>query len=109
MGGWATSAGGVARVGVALALAVFLGAEAPAPGGTVEMTVLGVVSPSATFGLTRHLLGIPGVRAMRFDLQHGLATMQLAPDATVTDEQLREAVRGAAYTPGDIHRIPPGP
>ena len=109
MGAWTAMAGGVARAGAVSALAVVLGAEAPVPGGTVEMTVLGVVSPSATFGLTRHLLGIPGVRTMRFDLQHGLATMQLAPDAMVTDEQLREAVRGAAYTPGDIHRIPPAP
>ena len=103
-----------ARLGAVFALAALLGAAAPPPGaggqgGSVEMTVLGVVSPGATFGLTRHLLGIPGVRSMRFDLQHGLATMQLAPDAMVTDDQLRAAVRSASYTPGDIRRVPGGP
>ncbi len=100
---------GVAGWVAAFALATLLGGAAPSSGETVEMIVLGVVSPGATFGLTRHLLGIPGVQQMRFDLQHGLATMHLAPGAVVTDAQLRDAVRGAAYTPGDIHRIPPGP
>ncbi len=100
---------GMKRLTAMLALGALLGGAAPSDGGTIEMTVLGVVSPGATFGLKKHLMGLQGGPAMRFDLQHGLATMRLAPGAEVTDTQLREAVRGAAYTPGDIHRIPPGP
>ena len=96
------------RLTTMLALGVLLGGAAPSDGGTIEMIVLGVVSPGATFGLKKHLMGLQGVTDMHFDLMHGLATMRLAPGAVVSDTQLRDAVRGAAYTPGDIHRIPPG-
>ncbi len=93
--------------GAALAAFMLLAAD-PLPANRVQMVVLGVVSPGATFGLVRHLLGINGVSNVTFDLEHGLATMQVAQDAVVTDEQLRAAVRSASYTPGEIRRIPAG-
>ncbi len=99
----------IGRLSIAAFLAVTLLAAAP-PTGTneVRMVVLGVVAPSATFGLNKHLLGIPGVQQVRFDLMHGIAALRLAPGAVVTDEQLRAAVRSASYTPGPISRDPAG-
>ncbi len=88
--------------------ALFLAAAAPAPdGGELRIVVMGVVAPSSTFGLNKHLLGIPGVRDVHFDLLHGIAAMHIAPGAVISDEQLRAAVRSASYTPGEIRRIPP--
>jgi hypothetical protein len=87
---------------------MLLAAAAEPSASTVQMVVLGVVSPGATFGLVHHLLGIDGVRSVTFDLEHGLATMQVAPGAGVSDEQLRAAVRSASYTPGEIRRMPGG-
>ncbi|MDA8249821.1 MAG: hypothetical protein M0Z28_11670 [Rhodospirillales bacterium] len=93
--------------GALLALTWAGGAAAAEPGGEALMTVMGVVAPGATFGLLKHLGGIPGVEQVHFDLLHGMATVRLLPGATVSDEQLRAAVRGASYTPGEIRWKPP--
>ena len=92
-----------------LALALAGAALATEPGGLALVTVMGVVSPGSSFGLLKHLGGIPGVAEVHFDLLHGLARVQLKPGATVTDAQLREAVRSASYTPGDIRWQPAPP
>jgi hypothetical protein len=88
-----------------LLAATFAGTAAAAQeqGGEVVMVVKGVVAPYATFGLLKHLGGIPGVAAVTFNLLHGTADIKLKPGASVTDQQLRDAVISAAYTPGDIH------
>ncbi len=85
-----------------LLLATGTAAVAEETGCEAQMIVKGVVAPGATFGLLKHLGGLPGVEQVHFDLLHGIARVQLRPGATVTDEQLREAVRSASYTPGDI-------
>jgi hypothetical protein len=88
-----------------LLAATFAGTAAAAQeqGDEVLMVVKGVVAPYATFGLLKHLSGIPGVATVSFNLLHGTADIRLKPGASVTDQQLREAVISAAYTPGDIH------
>lgn len=75
------------------------------PGCNVALvTVWGVIAPVSTFGLIKNLEAIPGVVHASFDLRHALATVLIRPDATVTDEQLRAAVRKASYTPKGIVR-----
>lgn len=76
-------------------------------GDQVQVTVMGVVAPYSTFGLIKHLMGIPGVARVQFNLLHGVADMQLQAGAVVTDEQIRAAVRSASYTPGKIRRMTP--
>jgi copper chaperone CopZ len=98
---------GFAGALIGLGLAGTAGAADPV-GGEALVTVMGVVAPFATFGLTKHLMGIPGVRQVRFDLLHGVADVTLQPGAVVTDKQIREAVRSASYTPGEIRwKTPP--
>lgn len=80
------------------------GMAAQEQGDEVLMVVKGVVAPGATFGLLKHLGEISGVASVSFNLLHGLADIKLKPGASVTDQQLRDAVFSAAYTPGDIHR-----
>jgi hypothetical protein len=92
-----------AGVIAALAAAGPVLADPPAaPAGEALVTVMGVVTPYATFGLLKHLRGIPGVESATFDLAHGIADVHLRAGATVTDDQLRAAIRSASYTPGEI-------
>lgn len=102
---------GAARRGAAAALLVVTLAAEPALADTSAadsreafVTVMGVVSPYATFGLLKHLSGIPGVASVTFDLAHGIADVHLRPGASVTDQQFRDAIRSASYTAGDIRR-----
>ena len=96
-----------ARLPIVMMLAgMLLGAAATAPEESeVDVTVLGVTAPFATFGLLKHLLGIPGVREAHFNLLRGVASLRMARGASVTDDDLRAAIRSASYTPGDIRRI----
>lgn len=72
---------------------------------TALVTVWGVIAPSSTFGLIKNLTGVPGVDKVSFDLRHALATVQIRPGTTVTDDQLRATVRSASYTPREIRRL----
>ena len=96
----------IGAAGLLLALALTGAALAAEPGGEALVTVMGVVSPGSSFGLLKHLGGIPGVAEVHFDLLHGLARVRLKPGAAVSDEQLREAVFSASYTPGPIRWQP---
>ena len=89
-----------------LASATIGAAAAAEPGGEALVTVKGVVAPGASFGLLKHLGGIPGVEDVQFDLLHGQARVRIKRGAVVTDEQLRDAVRSASYTPGPIRWKP---
>lgn len=103
------------RIGLAAALSltrpVFAADQTPAkpalpPGyGEVQVTVLGVTAPFFVFGIVKRLEQIPGVEHASFNLKRGTADVVLKPGATVTDDDLRRAVRSASYTIGPIHWI----
>lgn len=78
--------------------------EGPAHGQEIFVIVKGVTSPMATFGLLKHLSQIPGVATVQFNLYKGLADLTLQPGAQVSDDQIRQAILSASYTPGDITR-----
>lgn len=72
------------------------------PTQEVLVIVKGVTNPFAQFGLIKHLQQIPGVEQATFNLLRGLADIRLKPGAQVTDAEIRQAIRSASYTPGDI-------
>ena len=87
-------------------------AESPQGNGAEEIYVVvkGVTNPFTQFGLMKHFLQIPGVYDFHFNLLHGVADIKLKPGMQVSDDEIRRAIRGASYTPGDITRrvIPAG-
>jgi hypothetical protein len=78
------------------------GTRLPAFAGDVEVQVLGVAIPFTSFGVVHRLQTVPGVVNVQFNLKQGEAILRLKPGAYVTDEILRNAVRNASYTPGEI-------
>lgn len=68
----------------------------------VSIEVLGVAIPFTAFGIIHRLETVPGVTNVKFDLPTGKATLTFAPNVKVTDSMLRDAVRDASYTPGNI-------
>lgn len=78
------------------------GTRLPAFDGDVEVQVLGVAIPFTSFGIVHRLRTVPGVESVAFNLKEGEAILKLKPGAYVTGEMLRDAVRDASYTPGDI-------
>ncbi len=73
--------------------------------GEVQVVVLGVTAPFFTFGLVKRFEQIPGVEHTSFNLKRGTADVIVKPGATVTDDDLRHAVRNASYSIGSIHWI----
>ncbi len=77
------------------------------PAGTTPrrealIIVKGVATPFSVFGLIHRFKQIPGVEDVVFYLSRGLADVTLKPGATVSDEEFRQAIRNASYTPGAI-------
>ncbi len=73
--------------------------------GEVQVVVLGVTAPFFTFGLVKRFEQIPGVEHASFNLKRGTADVIVKPGATVTDDDLRHAVRNASFSIGSIHWI----
>lgn len=87
---------------------VVIGAESPNPMSSHEAiaVVKGVAVPFSVFGIIKRLEQIPGVEQVSFNLSQGLADIHVKPEARVTDDQIRQAIVDASYTPGDIRWIP---
>jgi hypothetical protein len=88
-----------------------LGAD---PGRTASerealIIVKGVATPFSVFGLIQRFNQMPGVESATFDLSQGLADVKFKPGATVSDEDIRRAIRNASYTPGSIRWKQAGP
>ena len=62
------------------------------------VTVKGLACPFCVYGLEKHLRKLPGAAAVRVDLGKGEATIDLAADSKVTEEQIRKAVKNAGFT-----------
>ncbi len=104
-------------LGLGLMVAQSLAVPAPAadqpsarpalpPGyGEVQVVVLGVTAPFFVFGIVKRFEEIPGVEHTSFNLKRGTADVLLKPGATVTDDDLRRAVRSASYSIGPIRWI----
>lgn len=100
----------VAAVALGLTLAGWLAAGArpadartpPAGARQAVVTVKGMQCPFCAYGIKKHLAKIPGVRKVDVDLAKNQATVQFAPDARPTDEQIQRAVKDAGFTPGKI-------
>ncbi len=80
-----------------------LAAEAPREALVI---VKGVAMPFSVYGIVSRLQQIPGVDHVSFDLSQGLADIRLKPGAAVTDEQIRQAIINASFTPGEIRWKP---
>ena len=66
------------------------------------VVVKGVAVPFSVFGIIKRLEQIPGIEHVSFNLSQGLADILVKPGAQVSDDEIRQAVVDASYTPGDI-------
>jgi copper chaperone len=66
------------------------------------VTVKGMQCPFCAYGIKKHLGKLPGATRVDVELAKNEATVTFEADAEVTDEQIKEAVRKAGFTPEDI-------
>lgn len=98
---------GLALVAVLLALlATPYGAwsAGPEPGAAIQAVVAvdGMSCPFCAYGVRKHLSALPGVKSVQVELARGEAIVEVDPEARLTDERIRKAVREAGFTPGKI-------
>jgi copper chaperone CopZ len=78
-------------------------ASAPAAGiDHVELKVNGMACPFCAYGIEKKLRGLPGARNVKVELESGRATFE-APAGAVTEQQIRQAIKDAGFTPGSIN------
>jgi len=58
--------------------------------------------PFCAYGIEKKLRALPGARNVKVDLEGGRATFE-APAGTVTEQQIRQAIKDAGFTPGAIN------
>lgn len=87
------------------------GVDAQAPAGGQKqavVTVQGMQCPFCAYGIKKHLAKLPGAKKVEIELAKNQATVTFAPDAKVSDEQIRRAVRNAGFTPAKIEWLERG-
>ncbi len=87
-----------------LALGMAWGGLAFADDGPYRIRVDGLSCPFCSYGIEKKLKSLDGVTRVEVDMEKGVVTVRVAPDATVSDERLRQAVRDAGFTPREIVR-----
>lgn len=65
--------------------------------GPVLVKIKGMTCGFCIFGVKKRLKGLPGVESVSVDLKSGMARLILKPEARVTAEQIRQAVKKAGY------------
>ena len=70
----------------------------------IEVTVLGMSCPFCAYGVERKLKKLDGVVELTVELETGLATLVMEPDADVSNETLRETVKDAGFEAAKITR-----
>lgn len=81
------------------------GVDAQAPAGGQKqavVTVKGMQCPFCAYGIQKQLKKLPGAARVDVELAKNQAIVTFAPDAKVTDADIRQAVRKAGFTPGKI-------
>lgn len=67
----------------------------------VEVQVNGMACPFCAYGIEKKLRAIPGVQDVKVDLDAGRATFE-APSGAVTEQQVKQAIKDAGFSPGKI-------
>lgn len=94
----------VCLLAVAVAALQALPAAADPPAKTVVVKVKGMACPFCAYGLEKHLKGVGGVSDVEIDLAKSEVMLELKEGSAPGDEQIRQAVREAGLTPGEIRR-----
>ncbi len=66
-----------------------------------KIGVDGLACPFCAYGIEKKLRAIPGARDVKVDLEEGRATFE-APSGAVTEQQVKQAVKDAGFSPGKI-------
>ncbi len=68
----------------------------------VQIKVDGLSCPFCAYGLEKKLKGIDGVNEIKIDIDQGLATLNVSEDKSVSEDEIRKAVKQAGFTPKEI-------
>lgn len=101
-------AAALAAIALGGPIAASAGEPAPAPaaqaaGSTdaIEVEVKGMACPFCAYGIEKKLRAIPGARRAKVDLEGGRARFE-APAGSVTEQQVKQAIKDAGFTVGKI-------
>lgn len=70
----------------------------------IEVTILGMSCPFCAYGVEQKLKKLDGVQDLRVDLKSGVATVELAEGADLSNEILRKMVEDAGFEVAGIER-----
>lgn len=94
---------------VTLALFVAMGvAYGEPPPAHAYIKVKGLACPFCVQGLEKHLKKLKAVEGVATDLKKGEVVVHLKAGQTVTEKELRQAVKKAGFTAGKIRFQEPG-
>lgn len=90
----------------AAAIVVLLGAAAPAHAQVgashYELRVNGMACPFCAYGIEKKLKALPGAKDLKIDLEGGRATFDAPSDQGPTPQQVKQAVKDAGFTLGEL-------
>ena len=90
------------RIVLILLVWMLAGTTQAAEDKTVDIAVQGMSCPFCVYNVEKKLNALDGVSSARVDLAQGRARVVMQPGNGPSDEQLRQAITDAGFTPGDI-------
>lgn len=68
----------------------------------VTIRVDGLSCPFCAYGLEKKLNDIKGVENININFEEGLVVLQVAEGETISEEELREKIQDAGFTPKEV-------
>ncbi len=68
------------------------------PGGVYELQVDGLSCPFCAYGIEKRLTQIEGVQSLQTDISGGVVVVTMRPDASLDEDEARQAVEKAGFT-----------
>ncbi len=69
---------------------------------SVKAQVDGLSCPFCAYGLEKKLTTIDGVDSIKINIEQGLVTLIVQEDKTIKEEVIKEKIKEAGFTPGEI-------
>lgn len=78
--------------------------EPPTSARTIEVKILGMSCPFCAYGVQKKLEALDGVETLQVDLESGIATLEMADGADLTNARLVQTVEDAGFEVATIRR-----
>ena len=98
----------IARIALALLVAVWTATAAFAAGSSYRLEVAGLACPFCAYGIEKKLGALDGVERLETNIKEGTVVVTMKDGAALDEATAKQAVKDAGFTLNGFKQVSPG-